>query len=418
LAHRNFTFVEQGTTNADTGWVCIANAGGTIGVTPITWTQFAGSGSITTLKLDDGTVANPALSFKNDTNSGLYRAGADNIALVTGGVDRLNIDSSGNVYVGPNAPVAGVKRLTITNTDAGATSSSQMILASNNGNLWLINASTAQGGGSVIYSDNSSGVLSLQTYNAIPLVFGTSNAERMRISPTGNVGIGTNSPAYKLQVYGGIAAVGGGGVDGRWQGINNNNVHVMDFGIGTLSGYPDSIGLTNATSTGSLDFGTNNQIRMRISSNGKIGVNTNNPNGKVEIYNPTGFIPSNSTVANAALVVTGEYGGGITLVDGPNYSSLYNIGGRFSIGTGSASGAIERLTIDSAGYVGIGVSNPSGWNSKLMVKAASGYVQSTVLSQGNTSSDIASLIVGANGSTYAVTTQAYGDGFVQVQETN
>jgi hypothetical protein len=42
-----FTFVEQGTTWADTGWVCTSNAGGTLGTTPITWVQFAGVGSYT-----------------------------------------------------------------------------------------------------------------------------------------------------------------------------------------------------------------------------------------------------------------------------------------------------------------------------------------------------------------------------------
>jgi hypothetical protein len=42
-----FTFIEQGTTQADTGWVCTSNAGGTIGTTAITWAQFAGVGNYT-----------------------------------------------------------------------------------------------------------------------------------------------------------------------------------------------------------------------------------------------------------------------------------------------------------------------------------------------------------------------------------
>jgi hypothetical protein len=36
-----FTFIEQGTTLADTGWVCTSNAGGTLGTTAITFVQFA-----------------------------------------------------------------------------------------------------------------------------------------------------------------------------------------------------------------------------------------------------------------------------------------------------------------------------------------------------------------------------------------
>lgn len=43
----SFVFVEQGTLYADTAWVSSANAGGTIGSTSITWSQFAGAGTYT-----------------------------------------------------------------------------------------------------------------------------------------------------------------------------------------------------------------------------------------------------------------------------------------------------------------------------------------------------------------------------------
>lgn len=42
-----FVFVEKGTTNADTGWVCTVDQGGTLNTTAITWTQFAGAGTVT-----------------------------------------------------------------------------------------------------------------------------------------------------------------------------------------------------------------------------------------------------------------------------------------------------------------------------------------------------------------------------------
>lgn len=40
-----FTFIESGTTLADTGWVCTANQGGTIDVTAMPWSQFSGAGT-------------------------------------------------------------------------------------------------------------------------------------------------------------------------------------------------------------------------------------------------------------------------------------------------------------------------------------------------------------------------------------
>jgi len=40
-----YTFIEEGSTYADTGWVCTINKGGTLGTTPITWSQFSGAGT-------------------------------------------------------------------------------------------------------------------------------------------------------------------------------------------------------------------------------------------------------------------------------------------------------------------------------------------------------------------------------------
>lgn len=42
-----FTFVETGTTQADTGWVCTSDPGGTIGITAINWSQFSAAGTYT-----------------------------------------------------------------------------------------------------------------------------------------------------------------------------------------------------------------------------------------------------------------------------------------------------------------------------------------------------------------------------------
>jgi len=42
-----YVFVEQGTTNADTGWVCTSDAGGTLGTTAVNFAQFSGAGTYT-----------------------------------------------------------------------------------------------------------------------------------------------------------------------------------------------------------------------------------------------------------------------------------------------------------------------------------------------------------------------------------
>jgi hypothetical protein len=40
-----FTFIEEGTAQADSSWVCTVNSGGTLGTTPVTWVQFGAAGS-------------------------------------------------------------------------------------------------------------------------------------------------------------------------------------------------------------------------------------------------------------------------------------------------------------------------------------------------------------------------------------
>ena len=64
-----------------------------------------------TFYLANGTASSPALTFTNDTNSGLYRLAEDRIGLITGGTATkgITIDSAGNVGIGTTAPTAGYK---------------------------------------------------------------------------------------------------------------------------------------------------------------------------------------------------------------------------------------------------------------------------------------------------------------------
>lgn len=92
-----YTFVEQGTTNADTGWVVTADQGGTLGTTAITWTQFNGAGAVTagagltktgsTLDVGAGTgvtVAADSVALDTAYTDGRYpRLATANVAAAT-----------------------------------------------------------------------------------------------------------------------------------------------------------------------------------------------------------------------------------------------------------------------------------------------------------------------------------------------
>ena len=76
-----YVFVETGTTQADTGWVCTINAGGTLGTTPITWAQFSGAGSY--LAGTGLTLTGTTFSITNVGTAGTYGSATQTPVFVT-----------------------------------------------------------------------------------------------------------------------------------------------------------------------------------------------------------------------------------------------------------------------------------------------------------------------------------------------
>ena len=190
----------------------------------------------TTISADNGSISGSAGLKSTPDGSGV-------LALQTGAnVTALTIDASQNVGIGTSSPQnfgAGFKTLQITSSGSGAS-----------------------GGPVLSLTDSASTEVRLQAYNGtaalyavgatIPIVFSTASAERMRIDSSGNVGIGTSSPATKLNVIGDI------------QLSRSTTASDAAFNFGSNSNnYIYSGNFTNI-----MAFATSGTERMRIDASG------------------------------------------------------------------------------------------------------------------------------------------------------
>ena len=170
----------------------------------------------------------------------------NNLVFGTGFTEKMRITSAGNVGIGTASPSSynsDFSNLVIANTSSFA----GMTIATANNSY-----------GTIAFADGTTGNEKFRGYIQYShtddaMIFASSATERMRITSTGSVGIGTTSPSNKLTVSnaanGTIASF--------------TNTADADFFINLTSG----VTLLSPT-TGTLAFGTSSTERMRITSVG------------------------------------------------------------------------------------------------------------------------------------------------------
>lgn len=89
----SFVFVEDGTVNADTGWVATANQGGTLGTTAITWAQFSGAGTY----IAGGGIGLTGTTFSVAAGTGLTQD-ADGLSHADTS-SQASVDNTGNTFI-------------------------------------------------------------------------------------------------------------------------------------------------------------------------------------------------------------------------------------------------------------------------------------------------------------------------------
>ena len=171
------------------------------------------------------------------------------------------------------------------------------------------------------------------------IAFAEGGAEAMRIDSSGNVGIGTSSPANLLTVQ--TTATGttaGSNVIARLQSNATGRAATLQF----------SDNVTNSATismvSGATAFGQNGTEAMRIDSSGNVGIGTSSPSAKLQVVG--NVMAGNGTAATPAYHFVGSSAIGMFTPDAG-----------FSVAFSTAS--TERMRIDSSGNLGINTSSPA-----------------------------------------------------------
>ena len=186
----------------------------------------------------DGVTADAALPKSGGTMTGVI-AGFDSTGIADNATSTaITIDSGENVGIGTSVPrAAGANYHTL---GINGTWGSMLDFEVNDVLTTTLTQSATQ--------------FEVNATTAIPIILKTSNAERMRIDSSGNVGIGTSSPSYALDVAASVAQVGNStdafvqykSTAGNWHvGANSANAYVVysgTYGSGTERMRIDSFG--------------------------------------------------------------------------------------------------------------------------------------------------------------------------------
>ncbi|MEK7357061.1 MAG: hypothetical protein AAB250_11475, partial [Bdellovibrionota bacterium] len=345
-----------------------------------------------------GSSLAPGIAFGGDTDTGLYNVGANTLALVTAGFNRMTIDSAGSIGVGTQAPTAALHLFgtsqAMLNLDVRSNTQEPQLslrrsrntagadVAPNSGdklgNLVFTGyngVSFAQGArvGAVAAENFSGGALGSDLTFETVQPSTSSMFERMRITAGGNVGIGTTAPASgnRLEVTGGAIAAGSiGSGTGNGGQIRFNEIAAGGNYIALRA--PDSIASNVLWTLPPVD-GTVGQV-MKTDGAGSLSWVT------------TG-VGAGDFMRDGSLSMTGQFLStvGSSLTPGISFGGD-NDTGIFSGGANSialSTGGLGRLYIDSSGFVGIGSTTPQ----TLLDVAGEAKVNGLSLGRGNTGND-------------------------------
>jgi hypothetical protein len=298
-----------------------------------------------------GSATVPSITFDNDLDTGIYNPNANEIGFTTAGTARLIIDANGQVRTGglgtANNPVYTFN--SDPNTGIYSPGADQVSISTNGterlridatGQVEAVSLGTAA---APVYSFTTDPNTGLYSPGADQVAISTNSVGRLFIDASGNVGVGTSSLSHRLVVSqnnsGGVAAIHLPEDESTILGSTANTNIKMGGNMTVSAG-------------GVLGFNTNGSERLRITSDGKLGLGTSSPSAPLTFVGSTGR-------------KVGFYQGteGYSIgVESSEFRFVTDAAGIFTFRNGGTySSSTEYMRIDASGRVGIGVTDPGSY---------------------------------------------------------